>query len=81
MAAPRKLNGVTMRNAVRRFSSKEADSAPTMNGAAACPATTETRLNAANPAPRRWAGSASVSPARNPGIAMVMMNSPASWTA
>ena len=47
-----------------------------MNGAAAWPHTTATRLKAPNPAPRRWAGMASVSPARRPGIAIVMMNSP-----
>ena len=64
------------RNAMRRFSSKAAESAPTMNGAAAMPKITETRLKAPKPAPRRWAGMASVRPARRPGMAMVTMNSP-----
>ena len=76
--APMNTGGVTMRKAVRRLSSNSPDSPKTISGAAAWPNTTDARLKAPNPAPRRLAGTASDSPARSAGTDMAMTKKPTS---
>src|ERR1700685_1502067 len=49
-------------------------------GAAADPKTTEAKLKAPKPVPRRWAGAASESPARKAGTHAVAARNPTSCT-
>ena len=69
--------GLTSRSAVRKLPPNAPAMANTTTEAIAWPNTTETRLNAPKPSPRRFAGMASDSPARSDGTARVMMNVPA----
>ena len=71
-----KTGGLTSSSAVRMLSPKMPASPKTTIEAAACPNTTDTRLKAPNPAPRRLAGMASDIPARRAGTASVKMNTP-----